>query len=110
MQEVVRALCVVALIFLNFGHAPLAAPVSAAPALSAVADASFCGDPVGGHQDHAPCHVCRIGGGADLPPPPCVVESSHGPALPVRYAIDNRVVVLRASWRPSAQRAPPALA
>jgi hypothetical protein len=111
LQEVVRALCVIALVFLNFGHAPIAAPLSAAPALTSVADASFCGDPLDDqHQDHAPCHVCRIGGGADLPPPPCVAEASHGAALPVRYATDNRVVVLRATWRPSAQRAPPTLA
>jgi hypothetical protein len=111
LPEVVRALCVMALVFLNFGHAPLAAPLSAAPALSAVADASFCGDPLDDqHQDHAPCHACRIGGGADLPPAPCAVEPAHGLVLPVRYAPDRHAIVLRAGWRASAQRAPPALA
>ncbi len=110
LQEVVRALCVIALIFLNFGHMPLAAPMASATTLTAVADASFCGDPVDDrHQDHAPCHVCRIGGGADLPPPPCTVEPGQGLVLPVRYATDHRVIVLRANWRAWAQRAPPAL-
>lgn len=111
LQEVVRALCVMALVFLNFGHVPIAAPMPAATALSAVVDAGFCGDPVDDqHQnDHAPCHACRIGGGADLPPPPCVIELGRGLAIPVHYATDRRAIALRAYWRPSAQRAPPAL-
>lgn len=68
--ELLRALCVLALFFLNFAHAPVSAATLAGPAFSAAADVGFCGTPPDedGSQ-HAPCHVCRIGGGADLPPP-----------------------------------------
>lgn len=69
-SEFVRALVVLALIFLSFAHV---APVEAAPyasALTVTVDAGWCGDP----QDddplgHAPCHACRLGSAADLPPP-----------------------------------------
>ncbi|HQZ11402.1 MAG TPA: hypothetical protein PK286_00830 [Devosia sp.] len=67
--ETLRALVVLALFFLNFAHVPLsAAPADAFAPLSV---ASICGDPIGGDRtgDHAPCHACRIGAGADLPPP-----------------------------------------
>lgn len=111
LQDVVSALCVMALIFLNFGHAPIAVQLPVAIALPVVADTGFCGDPVDDrHQDYAPCYACRIGGGADLPPPPCTIEPVQGRALPVHYATDRREIVLRANWRASAQRAPPALA
>jgi hypothetical protein len=68
MRELVRALCVVALIFLNFGHVPLAA---ADKLVVAPLAASFCGYPIDGPAEDQgnPCQACRIGGSADLPPP-----------------------------------------
>jgi len=69
LSEIVRALCVLALFFLNFAHAPVAVASPSGSVLSAVADTGFCGSPPDSGDDHAPCHVCRIGGGADLPPP-----------------------------------------
>jgi hypothetical protein len=72
LLELIRALCVLGLVFLNFGHVAVAAPVSG-DVLGIASSASFCGDPIDGPQDHAPCHACRIGGGADLPPEPPAV-------------------------------------
>lgn len=70
LLEVMRALAVLALVFLNFAHAPLAASGPIGDAWVATAASSFCGSPIGGDdREHAPCHACRIGGGADLPPP-----------------------------------------
>ncbi|MDP1730206.1 MAG: hypothetical protein Q8L54_03315 [Devosia sp.] len=108
MQDLLRALCVIALVFLNFGHVPLAAGAEAAAARHGV---NFCGDPVDGPAEAKanPCQVCRIGSGADLPPPPCSIEPGRGLAPPVHDATDRRAIVLRANWRACAQRAPPAL-
>jgi hypothetical protein len=80
--EVVRALAVLALVCLNFAHAPLA---SASPhgGWAAVDSASYCGEPLeDGSTQHAPCHACRIGGGADLPPPcPAIAPRLEAGAL-----------------------------
>jgi hypothetical protein len=110
MLEVVRALCVLALLFLNFAHQP--APAAAAPGdvLTLAATQSFCGDPADeGKTAHAPCHACRIGAGADLPTPPqhpiplcAIAEFAYG-ALPV-LALPDRVV------GPQSARGPPRLA
>lgn len=67
--EVLRALCVLALIFLSFAHAPSTAVTSGPDVLTAPLDMSYCGDLPDDPKSHAPCHACRIGGGADLPPP-----------------------------------------
>lgn len=72
--EVMRALAVLALVFFNFAHAPA---VSASPGglAFAVAGDSYCGAPLDERpQNHAPCHACRIGSGADLPPPPASID------------------------------------
>lgn len=72
--EVIRALAVLALVFFNFAHAPMAAGAPADPAWTAFD--SFCGDaPDGGDSGPAPCHACRIGGGADLPAPAGCTET-----------------------------------
>lgn len=76
VKDTMRALLVLALVFFNFAHAPASAAVGydaqlqpyLLPAGGAVVD---CGDP---QEDeglgHAPCHACRIGAAADLPPTP----------------------------------------
>ncbi len=89
-SELARALVVLALVFLSFAHAPLAAAAPHGPTLTATLDMSFCGDvPAGDAKAHAPCHACRLGAGADLPAPTrtpltlrTVAEIRYG-ALPV---------------------------
>lgn len=80
LAELLRALSVLALLFLNFAHQPAFAAPSAADVLSVAASQSFCGTPIS-HDEHAPCHACRIGGGADLPPPAAL------PAAPLPVCI-----------------------
>lgn len=87
--DVLRAVLVLALLALNFAHAG-AAPSSVdtwsltGQALYAAAD---CGapDPMDG-APHAPCHACRIGGAANLPPEPCIAEPVRF-AAPAGYAV-----------------------
>jgi len=109
-SDAARALVVVALVFLSFAHTPGAAAAHAGNVLTAAVDSSFCGGlPAGDGAGHAPCHACRIGGGADLPPPPCLPEAAPVAAAPVSYV---RVVVrvAAAATHDSARpRAPPAL-
>jgi len=73
LRELVRALCVVALVFLNFGHMSLAIGGEYAAELQA---SSFCGDPISPSDTKAgPCQACRIGDGAVLPPAPEIAVS-----------------------------------
>jgi hypothetical protein len=104
--DVLRALCVLALICLSFNHAPLA--TAAGPALlTASVDSSYCGDNPVDSKTHTPCHACRFDGAAL--PPPCgiatpviqVVDFSYG-SLPV-------LVPPRPSTGPLGARAPPTL-
>lgn len=68
VRDVVAALAVLSLVFLSYAHQPVAATHLDHEVLTVAVTADFCGD---GPADssHAPCHACRIGGGADLPPP-----------------------------------------
>lgn len=79
--EVLRALCVLALIFLSFAHTSVASAGPVPDTLTAALDLSYCGDMPDNPKAHAPCHACRIGGGADLPPP-CTI------AVPVALVAD----------------------
>lgn len=106
--ELVRALAVLALVFLSFGHQPAVAVAHDHEVLTAAVTASMCGD-APADTTHAPCHACRIGGGADLPPPcgglvhlPTLAE----PAFPERAAV---AFVVAPPEIPDA-RGPPALA
>lgn len=71
-KEVIKALAVLALIFLSFGHQPIdIAPTANGDSGWTLADLSYCGAPPGEDSGgHLPCHACRVGGAA-LPPPPC---------------------------------------
>ncbi len=88
--ELLRACLVLALVFLSFTHTPVAATAGPHDALTAAVDMSWCGDaPDGDSTAHAPCHACRLGAAADLPPP-CdlplplrTVADVHYGALPV---------------------------
>jgi hypothetical protein len=105
--ESLRASVVLALFFLNFANVPLsAAPADAFMPLSL---ASICGDPIGDerNQTHAPCHACRIGAGADLPPVCPLVE----PAFAVADVSYDNIAVAFAPIAPrltAEARAPPA--
>lgn len=76
LRELTRALCVLAVIFLNFGHAqatPVGYTADLTPyVLSDQALAQYCQQTGQDNPQahHTPCHACRIGGSADLPPPP----------------------------------------
>lgn len=109
LRETVRALGVVALIFLNFGHASMAV---GAELVASSYGASFCGGPVDpvdapSHSDSAPCEVCLLGSGMDLPPPPAGLTLRVGEA-PACYVTAARRE--SAPWRHtgSQPRAPPA--
>lgn len=111
LMEGVRALVVIALISLSFGHKPVeAAAIDDTQLIAKTIDVasigSSCGDPAG-PRDHAPCHACRVFAGLDLPPPPCEAAQAFGKALDVAYAIAPRAM----AWSlgaPSVQpRGPP---
>ena len=80
LKETVRALGVLALVFLNFGHVPVAAGAD----LSAVSRAaSFCGAPIDpldvpGDEATSQCVACLIGAGLDLPPVPATLTLRFG--------------------------------
>lgn len=83
LKEAVLALLVLGLVFLNFGHANR---VFAAEGRIVVTTDAACGNPfVPVDGDHAPCHVCRIGAAADLPPPPVAVEPVVFLSVPAAY-------------------------
>lgn len=79
--ELLRAALVLALVFLSFAHSPVSAS-SPHNALTAAVDMNWCGDSPDSNDDvHTPCHACRLGAAADLPPP-C------GAPLPLRTVAD----------------------
>ena len=92
--ELVRAFAVLALVFLSFGHQPTGTLAYEHDVLTAALTASFCGDAPDDDKGHAPCHACRIGGGADLPPPceglihlPSVAEPAFAERAAVPYVV-----------------------
>lgn len=105
--ETMRALLVLALAFLNFAHQPAMALPSGHDVMTLVASQSFCGEPVAHDNGHAPCHACRIGSGADLPP---VTDLPCPPmAVALRLAGEPMpVAVERHAPLPAGARAPPA--
>jgi hypothetical protein len=105
VRETLLALLVLALAFLNFGHNTLA---FAADGHVVSVSHAYCGDPLApAGADHTPCHACRIGSAADLPPAPCVIEPVAFVADVVVY-FDNvaapRIAPLAIAGNP---RAPP---
>jgi hypothetical protein len=102
-REVVLALVVIALTFLNYGHVA----VTASGDFQITPD-SWCGDPLApGSSDHAPCHACRVGSGADLPPPPVCIEPVAFVAMVVTYPAPVRAFELPLRARPAQPRGPP---
>jgi hypothetical protein len=100
-RDIASALAVLALVFLSYAHQP----VSVAPhqdLLTAAVTADFCGGVPVGEQTHAPCHACRIGGGADLPPP--CGGLIHLPAVAEPAVVEAAV----AAWVVAPSDVPPA--
>jgi hypothetical protein len=105
LREALLALLVVALVFLNFGHVA----VQASGELHYTAE-SWCGAPAAPDSPaHAPCHACRIGQGADLPPPCGVAEPVLFATTPVVYAAPALDPPAPQTIRPALARGPPAL-
>lgn len=106
MREICLAAMVVALTFLSFAHVP----ASAADGFR-ITPGSWCGDPLApAPADHAPCHACRIGTGADLPPRPAAIEPVTFIVVPVAYLAPSRPVGLPVHAQLAQPRGPPAFA
>jgi hypothetical protein len=107
--DLIRALAVLALVFLSFGHQPAGATHLDHDVLSAAVTASYCGDATDDGTPHAPCHACRIDGGADLPPLPCAGIEAPIAVASVAYfgaTVRSPIATEHGSSRP---RGPPAL-
>lgn len=105
VRETLLAALVVALVFLNYGHVS----VTASGDFRVVPD-SWCGDPLlPDSPEHSPCHACRIGSGADLPPAPACIEPVDFVAVPVAYAAPSVTPQRPLQMRPALPRGPPAL-
>jgi hypothetical protein len=114
IAEVAKALVVLALLFLSFGHKPVEAHSieGAALGIYTLADGTvpiFCGQagPDGDQGDHSPCHACRIGGGIGPAPFPCTSEPAFGRMESVAYATRPDSAPGSADTPPSGARAPP---
>jgi hypothetical protein len=105
LAEAVRAVLALALFCLALSHVPLFGAGDGARA--AGTDSSYCGTAPAGTPGHLPCEACRIGAGADLPPPCATI-------VPVRFelavqAARPRVAVsdTATTWVRPESRAPP---
>jgi len=110
VRDIASALAVLALVFLSYAHQPInAAHALDHDVLTASITADFCGDAPEDGKVHAPCHACRIGGGADVPPPPCAGIEAPIAVASVTYfgaTVRSPIVTEHGSSRP---RGPPAL-
>lgn len=110
LRDIASALAVLALVFLSYAHQPLnVAHALDHDVLSASITADFCGEQPDGGKGHAPCHACRIGGGADVPVPPCAGIEAPIAVASVTYfgaTVRSPIVTAHGSSRP---RGPPAL-
>jgi hypothetical protein len=105
VRETLLALLVLALTFLNFGHSNA---VFAAGGRVVVTTASFCGNPLyPADGDHTPCHACRIGAAAVLPPPPAAILPVAFVVVPVVYALPALRIISPPAFVFARPRAPP---
>jgi hypothetical protein len=113
LKELARALVVLALIFLNFGHAAIGIDTVAASEPQSFftlqsTDFSLCGDDQhGAPADHVTCHVCRLGAGLDVPPPPATLAPAFLAFAPTSYSGVTTVFRPRPLPTPGNPRAPP---
>lgn len=106
-SDTARALVVLALVFLTFAHAPVAAAQSGAFTTSVAA--SYCGSlPDGDGKAYAPCHACRFGD-VELPPPPSVAAKTRLVSTQVSYFRAAAIAAIHSRHVSARPRAPPAL-
>lgn len=105
--EVVKALSVLALIFLSFVHQRVELPVSSFDgAVLSISEFSMCGKGHDGEAaSHAPCHACRPNL-ADLLQPPCLATPAFDFSAP-KFAQRDSIGAGRAGYLSSNPRAPP---
>ena len=110
VRDIARALVVLALVFLSYAHQPInVAHALGDDVLTVAVTADFCGDASDDGKAHAPCHACRIGGGADLPPLPCAgIEAPIAVASVTYFGATVRLPTV-AAYGSARPRAPPAL-
>lgn len=106
--EAVKALAVLALVFLSFAHQPVAVASADDGFAFSLADLSYCGSSGDGTGDHAPCHACRAGM-AGLPPAPCVAEPAHVQLAIIDFPRAAGPAGPGHQYFPASPRAPPAL-
>ncbi|GLQ54406.1 hypothetical protein GCM10010862_16650 [Devosia nitrariae] len=109
-----QALLVLALVLFNFAHAPVSSAVGYDTQLQPYllpAGAAFvdCGDVEDDGPAHAPCHACRIGGAANLPPAPGSCLSAPRMAGIVAYSVRTDHLVRAVLPHSGEPRAPPAV-
>lgn len=109
MNDLARALGVLALIFLSFGHAPVVASPIGTDILTAAVDLGYCGESSADDTQHGPCHACRVVGAA-LPPPPSVAIDAPTAAAPVAFFRGCPTGASHLVETVACPRAPPALA
>ena len=109
VRDIAKALAVLALVFLSYGHQPVAAANLHHHTLTAAVTADFCGGIPADGQIHGPCHACRIGGGANLPPPCGGLLHLPTPTEPAFPPLTVAAFVVAPPDIPDA-RGPPALA
>lgn len=105
LREALLALLVLSLVFLSFGH-----PAAAREGYGVASDdTSWCGDPIAPTDlSHTPCHACRIGEGAALPPMPVEAEAVCFAQAAVVYAEPALALDVFAPPTFANPRAPPA--
>lgn len=105
IAEIVRALVVLALVFLNFAHAPVAFAAGETGA------AAFCGDAPDGGPDgptvKEPCSACRLAGSIALPEAPCAASAIVLAIVAVDYGMAAAPVVPPRPHALAAARGPP---
>ena len=106
VAEVLRAVAVLALVFLNFAHTP---GLAASPA--EIQWQSLCGDGHVGAPERSEhrlvCHACRVDG-ARLPPAPALAEPFCQISVAVEFTTEPSVALASPDERPGAPRGPPA--
>jgi hypothetical protein len=106
--ETIRALIVLALVFLNFGHGAVASEDRAG---FVVLDTSvLCGEQTPGTPSlgDEPCPACRIASGIGLPPASCAIAPAFGLLTAIAFEDLTETGYRPAFGHSSGPRAPPA--
>ena len=106
--ETIRALLVLALIFLNFGHGAMGS--DGVRGIAALDTGVLCGEasPATPSLGGEPCPACRIASSIDLPPAPCVIVPAFGQNVAVAYEASVETGYRPAYGPIAGPRAPPA--